>query len=175
MRKRTSILLLVCCVVFALLLWLVTTFSLRPAVCSMPVPGATADPPEGQVALSTIQLLPRYRVPVTFTDVQVQDLTTGERLHPDLVLYDQESVHLLMTSTVVCTREDFDAYFSEAPQFPVQGATLCSENIALGTLWTQWPEWSYPTKYTISYRLFGIFPKQESILYHWDTMKTEQA
>ena len=121
MRKRTSILLLVCCVVFALLLWLVTAFSLRPAVCSMPVPGATADPPEGQVALSTIQLLPRYRVPVTFTDVQVQDLTTGERLHPDLVLYDQESVHLLMTSTVVCTREDFAAYFSEAPQFPVQG------------------------------------------------------
>lgn len=174
MRKRKNILLLACCVVFALLLWLVASFSLRPSVCSMPVPSMAADPPAGQVALSAIQMVPRYRLPVTFTDVQVQDVKTGERLQPDLVLYDQESVHLLMASSWVGTREDFTASFSEAPQLPVQGAALCSQNVVLGTLWTQWPAWDHPTEYTISYKLLGIFPKQESILYHWDRMETEQ-
>lgn len=174
LMRRKSILISVCCACFALFIWLILTFSLRPYVCSMPDPSMATDPPEGKVSLSAIQMNPKYRLPVIFTEVQVQDLQTGENLSPELVLYNEESVHFLMASSWIGTREEFIKDFSESPQLPVEGAALCSENIVLGTLWTHWPEWNHPTEYTIYYKIFGIIPKKESIIYHWDKMKTEK-
>lgn len=175
LMRRKSILISIGCTFFALFIWLILSFSLRPYVCSMPDPDGATDPPEGKVSLSAIQMNPKYRLPVVFTEVQVKDLQTGESLSPELVLYDEESVHFLMASSWVGTREEFIKDFSESSQLPIQGAMLCSKNIVLGTLWTQWPEWNHPTKYTISYKLLGIIPKQESIIYHWDKMETEKS
>lgn len=175
LMERKNILIGVFFIFTILVAWLIVSFSLCPYVCSMPNPDIATNPPKGKVSLSAIQMNPKYRLPVIFTEVQVQDLQTGESLSPELVLYNEEDIHFLMASSWVGTREEFIKDFSESSQLPIQGAMLCSKNIVLGTLWTQWPEWNHPTKYTISYKLLGIIPKQESIIYHWDKMETEKS
>lgn len=170
MKRKNKVLLplglLVLAVVVALL-WVVQSFTLNASVCSAPIPEETTDPPEGQVALSAVQMYPTYRIPVTFTSVEVRDTTTGETLEPGLVLYDEEPVHLLMASSWVGTPEEFEQEFSESPQLPVEGGKLTSQNIVLGTLWSHWPDWDHPTEYVFHYKLFGLFPKTEHLVYDW--------
>ena len=174
--KRKNKLLIFCgilvLVVIVALLWTVWLFSLNASVCSAPIPEETTDPPEGQVALSAIQMDPTSRIPITFTSVEVRDTVTKEPLSPGLVLYDEEPVHLLMASSWVGTPEDFVKEFSESPQLPVEGGKLTSKNIVLGTLWSHWPEWDHPTEYVFHYKLYGIFPKTEHLIYSWNQNNT---
>ena len=166
--------LLCCAAVLALLFfWELTVFSLRPYVCSMPSPEGGIEIPSGDVFLSTIQLVPTQTFPITFVDVTVQDTVSREPLSPELCLYDQKNVHLLMSSSWTGTASDFQTVFSEGPHLPISGATLTSHTIALGTLWSAFPPRSHPTEYTIRYRLFGIFPKTERLVFHWDTGESE--
>lgn len=118
MNRKNKILLTLSILVLAVvvaLLWTVQSFSLNASVCSAPIPAETTDPPEGQVALSAVQMYPTYRIPITFTSVEVRDTVTKEPLEPGLVLYDEEPVHLLMASSWVGTQEDFEKEFSEGP------------------------------------------------------------
>ena len=112
-------------------------------------------------------MYPTYRIPITFTSVEVRDTVTKEPLEPGLVLYDEEPVHLLMASSWVGTREDFEKEFSEGPHLSAEGGKLPSKNIVLGTLWSHWPEWDHPTEYVFHYKLYGIFPKTEHLAYDW--------
>ena len=156
MNRKNKILLTLSILLLAVvvaLLWTVQSFSLNASVCSAPIPAETTDPPEGQVALSAVQMYPTYRIPITFTSVEVRDTVTKEPLEPGLVLYDEEPVHLLMASSWVGTREDFEK--------------VTSKNIVLGTLWSHWPEWDHPTEYVFHYKLYGIFPKTEHLAYDW--------
>ena len=98
MSRKNKILLTLSILLLAVvvaLLWTVQSFSLNASVCSAPIPAETTDPPEGQVALSAVQMYPTYRIPITFTSVEVRDTVTKEPLEPGLVLYDEEPVHLL--------------------------------------------------------------------------------
>lgn len=147
--------------------WMIQSFSLNAFVSSYPNPDRTTDPPQGQVALSAVQMRPTYRFPITFTSVEVQDSVTKEMLEPGLVLYDEEPVHLLMASSWVGTPEDFSKEFSEGPHLSVDGGTLTSKNIVLGTLWSHWPDWDHPTEYTLHYKLYGLFPKSERLVFDW--------
>lgn len=168
--------LLCCAAVLALLFfWELAVFSLRPYVCSWSSPEGGSKIPSGEVFLSTIQLLPTQRFPITFVDVTVQDTVSQEPLSPELCLYDQKNVHLMMSSSWRGPASDFQTVFSEGPHLPISGTTLTSHTIALGTLWSAFPPRSHPTEYTIRYRLFGIFPKTERLVFHWDTGESEAA
>jgi hypothetical protein len=79
-------------------------------------------------------MYPTYRIPITFTSVEVRDTVTKEPLEPGLVLYDEEPVHLLMASSWVGTREDFEKEFSEGPHLSAEGGKLTSKNIVLGAI-----------------------------------------
>ena len=166
---------LLCCAALLVLLflWEMAVFSLRPYVCSMPSPDGGAEIPSGEVFLSTIQLVPTQKFPITFVDVTATDTVSQEPLSPELCLYDQKDVHLLMSSSWRGTLSDFQTTFSEGPHLPTSGTTLISDDIALGTLWSAFPPQNHPTEYTIQYRLFGIFPKTERLVFHWDTTEEE--
>ena len=114
MNRKNKILLTLSILLLAVvvaLLWTVQSFSLNASVCSAPIPAETTDPLEGQVALSAVQMYPTYRIPITFTSVEVRDTVTKEPLEPGLVLYDEEPVHLLMASSWVGTQEDFEKVY----------------------------------------------------------------
>ena len=158
MNRKNKILLTLSILLLAVvvaLLWTVQSFSLNASVCSAPIPAETTDPLEGEVALSAVQMYPTYRIPITFTSVEVRDTVT------------KEPVHLLMASSWVGTREDFEKEFSEGPHLSAEGGKLTSKNIVLGTLWSHWPEWDHPTEYVFHYKLYGIFPKTEHLAYDW--------
>lgn len=177
MKRKNKVLMTLGILILAgivVLLWVVQLFTLNAYVCSAPIPEQTTDPPEGQVALSAIEMFPSARIPVTFTSVEVRDTVTGETLNPGLVLYDEEPVHLLMASSWVGTPEDFEKEFSESPQLPVEGGKLTSKAVVLGTLWSHWPDWNHPVEYTFRYKLFGLFPKTEHMVYDW-TWNSEAA
>ena len=146
MNRKNKILLTLSILLLAVvvaLLWTVQSFSLNASVCSAPIPAETTDPPEGQVALSAVQMYPTYRIPITFTSVEVRDTVTKE------------------------PREDFEKEFSEGSHLSAEGGKLTSKNIVLGTLGSHWPEWDHPTEYVFHYKLYGIFPKTEHLAYDW--------
>lgn len=168
---------LLCCAALLVLLflWEMAVFSLRPYVCSMPSPDGGVKIASGEVFLSTIQISPTQTFPTTFVDVTVTDTVSQEPLSPELCLYDQKDVHVLMSSSWTGPPDAFGETFSDGPILPVSGTTLTSDNIALGTLWSAFPPRNHPTEYTIQYRLFGFFPKTERMVFHWNTGESDVA
>ncbi len=145
------------------------------AICMQLVfPEGGSKIPSGEVFLSTIQLLPTQRFPITFVDVTVQDTVSREPLSPELCLCRPKKCAPLMSSSWRARfglsdrvfRRTPSAHFRHHPYQPyyrIGHPLVCLSS----------PE--PPTEYTIRYRLFGIFPKTERLVFHWDTGESEAA
>lgn len=162
---------LCCAAVLALLFfWELAVFSLLPSPLGVPGHG---DVPPGEFALASLQFHPTQRWPVTFQQVTVEDLSTGEALSPTLGLSNEEKAQHILMGVGMGTIEELEGSHYENPLLPVEGSTLTSKGIALAVLWPDLPPVDHPIEYTIHYRVFGLFPKTECLVFHWDTGERE--
>ncbi len=163
---------LLCCAALLVLLflWELLVFSICPGILGVP---GQQDIPPGEFTLASLQFQPTQKWPVTFQEVTVEDLATEEALAPTLGLSNEEKVQHLSMGTGTGTIENLEGTAYESPLLPVAGTTLTSSEIALAVLWPDLPPVDHATEYTIHYRVFGLFPKTERLVFHWDTAEEE--
>lgn len=169
-KKGLSFLFICATILILLFLWELFVFSLHPYILGVP---GQQDIPPGEFALASLQFHPTQKWPVTFQDVTVEDLATEEALAPTLGLSDEEKAQHLRMGTGTGTIEYLEGHIYESPLLPVAGSTLTSGEIALAVLWPDLPPVDHAIKYTIHYRVFGLFPKTERLVFHWDTAECE--
>ena len=163
---------LLCCAALLVLLflWEFLVFSIRPGILGVP---GRWDIPPGEFALASLQFQPTQKWPVTFQEVTVEDLATEEALAPTLGLSNEEKVQHLSMGVGMGTIENLEGTIYESPLLPVAGTTLTSNEIALAVLWPDLPPVDHAIEYTIHYRVLGLFPKTERLVFHWDTGESE--
>lgn len=179
MKKKLTIILVIlmilgCCLVGRQ----IAAFSLTPRI--MGAPAVNAEEPwfqeEDYVFLMSVSLHHDTWLSVTFDTVEIYDTVTGQLLPPDCFLYDEAAArevnHMLM-GVFYGPMDTITEPLGEENMLPVSGTRTSSQEMVLGILWQAFPPWDHPVDIQVSYRVLGLVPKTEHLVYHWDTQAQE--
>lgn len=179
MKKKLTIILVILMILGCCLLGRqIAAFSLTPRI--MGVPDVNAEEPwfqeESDVFLMSVSLHHDTWLSVTFDTVEIYDTVTGQLLPPDCFLYDEAAArevnHMLM-GVFYGPMETITEPLGEENMLPVSGTRTSSQEMVLGILWQSFPPWDHPVDIRVSYRVLGLVPKTEHLVYHWDTQTQE--
>lgn len=175
--KKTRIMVVSCIIIIcSFFISEIVAYSTTPRVIGSPV--VTSDDPwimgEDEMFLMGVSLNPNSSIPVVFDSAAVYDTVTEQSLGLDCFLYDEgREGNDKMMGAHCGPMEEIEEYFGEKYMLPVSGTKTNSQQMVVGFFWQEFPPWDHPIDIQVSYRVLGIVPKTDNVVYHWDTQEQE--